>query len=175
MSLQERAQHHISQIDKELSKYPILNDFEKQTSVPKVYVFLGLIAAYFFLVFFNIGGQFLVNTAGFIIPAYYSLDALFSATKADDTQWLTYWVVFAFLTVFESAVNAVYWFPFYFTFKFILVLWLALPQTSGAQIVFRSFIQPVFSRYFSAAGSTAANLRSKADQATAPGEKPHAL
>jgi hypothetical protein len=25
-------------------------------------------------------------------------------------QWLTYWVVYAFLTVFESAVSAVYWF-----------------------------------------------------------------
>jgi receptor expression-enhancing protein 5/6 len=45
-------------------------------------------------------------------------------------QWLTYWVVYAFLTVFESAVNAVYWFPFYYTFKFVLILWMALPQTS---------------------------------------------
>jgi receptor expression-enhancing protein 5/6 len=45
-------------------------------------------------------------------------------------QWLTYWVVFAFLTVFESAVSAVYWFPFYYTFKFVLILWMALPQTS---------------------------------------------
>lgn len=42
---------------------------------------------------------------------------------------------------------------------------------SGAQIVFRSFIQPVFSRFFSQSGSTAANLRSQADQAT----KPHAM
>ena len=32
-------------------------------------------------------------------------------------------------SVFESAVNAVYWFPFYYTFKFVLVLWMALPQT----------------------------------------------
>jgi len=40
-----------------------------------------------------------------------------------------YWVVFAFLTVFESLVSAVYWFPFYYTFKFIFVLWLALPVT----------------------------------------------
>lgn len=86
--------------------------------------------------------------------------------KTDDTQWLTYWVVYAFLTVFESAVNAVYWFPFYYTFKFVLVLWMALPQTGGAQLVFRSLIQPVFSRYFSKGGSTAANLRAQADKAT---------
>ena len=44
-------------------------------------------------------------------------------------------------------------------------------SNSGAQIVFRSLIQPVFSRYFSHSGSTAANLRSQADQAT----KPHAM
>ncbi|KAF2005487.1 hypothetical protein P154DRAFT_424681 [Amniculicola lignicola CBS 123094] len=163
MSMQEKAQHHMSQLDKELSKYPALNNFEKQTSVPKVYVILGLGALYFFLIFFNIAGAFLVNIAGFIIPGYYSLNALFSASKVDDTQWLTYWVVFAFLTVFESAVSAVYWFPFYYTFKFVLILWMALPQTAGAQIIFRSFIQPVFSRYFSETGSTAANLRAQVD------------
>ena len=50
---------------------------------------LGIAALYFFLVFFNIAGEFLVNTAGFAIPAYYSLEALFSSGKADDTQWLT--------------------------------------------------------------------------------------
>jgi len=163
MSFQDKAQGHIAQIDKELSKYPVINNFEQQTSIPKVYAFLGLITTYFFFIFFNIGGQFLTNVAGFVIPGYYSLEALFSVSKTDDTQWLTYWVVFAFLTVFESAVNAVYWFPFYYTFKFILVLWLALPITGGAQIVFRSFIHPVFSRYFPAGSSTAANLRAKVD------------
>ena len=163
--MQDRAQAQLSQLDKELSKYPALNNFEKQTSVPKVYVILGLGALYFFLVFFNIGGAFLVNIAGFVLPTYYSLNALFSASKVDDTQWLTYWVVYAFLTVFESAVSAVYWFPFYYTFKFVLVLWMALPQTAGAQIIFRSFLQPVFSRYFSESGSTAANLRAKVDSA----------
>ncbi len=70
----------------QLSKYPSLNKFEKQTSVPKVYAFLGIAAIYFFLVFFNIAGEFLVNFAGFIIPGYYSLEALFSAGKSDDTQ-----------------------------------------------------------------------------------------
>ena len=69
-----------------LSKYELLNNFEKQTNVPKVYVVLGLGLLYFFLVFFNIAAEFLVNTIGFIIPAYYSLHALFTAGSADDTQ-----------------------------------------------------------------------------------------
>jgi hypothetical protein len=38
----------------QLSKYPALNNLEKQTSVPKVYAFLGLIGFYFFLIFFNV-------------------------------------------------------------------------------------------------------------------------
>ncbi|PYH42053.1 putative membrane biogenesis protein (Yop1) [Aspergillus saccharolyticus JOP 1030-1] len=164
-SFQDRAQHAIAQLDKELSKYPLLNNLERQSSVPKVYVILGLVGIYTFLVFFNIAGEFLVNLAGFVIPGYYSLNALFSAGKADDTQWLTYWVVYAFFTVIESAISAPYWFPFYYIFKFALVLWMALPQTNGAQIVFHSFIQPVLGRFFQG-GSTSANLRAQADAAT---------
>lgn len=30
-------------------------------------------------------------------------------------------------SVAESLVSVVYWFPFYFTFKFIFLLWLSLP------------------------------------------------
>ena len=54
--------------------------------MPKVYVFLGLVGVYFFLVFFNIAGEFLVNFAGFLIPGYFSLEALFTTSKTDDTQ-----------------------------------------------------------------------------------------
>jgi receptor expression-enhancing protein 5/6 len=42
---------------------------------------------------------------------------------------------------------------------------MALPQTSGAQILFRTFIHPVFFRFFPQTGSTAAELRAKADAA----------
>lgn len=55
---------------------------------------------------------------------------------------------------------------FYYVFKFVLVLWMALPQLGGAQIVFRSFLQPMFARYFEGTKSTSANLRSQAESAT---------
>jgi receptor expression-enhancing protein 5/6 len=86
---QEKAQTYLANIDKELSKYPALNNIEKQSGVPKAYAAIGLAALYFFLVVFNLGGQLLTNFAGFIIPGYYSLQALFTSNTKDDTQWLT--------------------------------------------------------------------------------------
>ncbi|GAW16916.1 hypothetical protein EKO27_g6846 [Xylaria grammica] len=163
MSAQDRAQQYISQLDRELGKYPVLNNLEKQTGVPKVYAVIGAGSLYLFFILFNLGGQLLTNFAGFVIPGYYSLAALFSSSKADDTQWLTYWVVFSFFTVVESIISVVYWFPFYYTFKFVFLLWLSLPAFGGAQLIFRSFMQPMLGRYFSESGSTAANLRAKAD------------
>jgi len=161
-SPQDRVQHYVGQLDRELSKYPALNNLERQTSVPKAYAVIGLVVLYFFLIVFNLGGQLLTNLAGFLIPGYYSMEALFTASKVDDTQWLTYWVVFAFFTLVESLVSVVYWFPFYYTFKFVFLLWLSLPTFRGAEMIFRSFITPVLGRHFSQ-GSTAANLRAKAD------------
>lgn len=70
----------------QLSKYPILANLERQTNVPKVYAILGLVGIYFFLVFFNFAGEFLVNFAGFLLPGYYSLQALFTSNTQDDTQ-----------------------------------------------------------------------------------------
>ncbi|OAA52043.1 protein yop-1 [Metarhizium rileyi] len=161
MSAQEKAQNYLSSLDKELSKYPALNNLEKQAGVPKAYVVIGVAALYFFLIIFNLGGQLLTNFAGYVIPGYYSLQALFTTTKDDDTQWLTYWVVFSGFTVIESFFNIVYWFPFYFVFKFVFLLWLSLPMFRGAEVIFRSFLAPTVGRYFQQPASTSAGLRSK--------------
>jgi len=163
-SAQEKAQNYLGTLDRELYKYPALNNLERQAGVPKAYAVIGVGALYFFLIIFNLGGQLLTNFAGFVIPGYYSLAALFTDSKDDDTQWLTYWVVFAFFSVVESFFNIVYWFPFYFVFKFVFLLWLSLPMFRGAEIIFRSFLAPTLSRYFKD-GSSSANLRSKADAA----------
>jgi receptor expression-enhancing protein 5/6 len=161
-SAQEKAQNYLGAIDKELSKYPAFNNIEKQAGVPKAYAAIGLAALYFFLIVFNLGGQLLTNFAGFIIPGYYSLQALFTHNTQDDTQWLTYWVIFSLFTVLESFISIVNWFPFYFVFKFVFLLWLSLPPFHGAQILFRSFLVPTVGRYFTESAS-ASTLRSKAE------------
>lgn len=157
----------VSQLDKELSKYPALNNLEKQTNVPKVYVVGGLGFFYFFLIFLNYGGQFLTNLAGFILPGYYTFNALFTPSRVDDTQYLTYWVVFAFLSVLEAGVAVTYWLPFYYIFKFVLLMWLGLPQFGGSEVIFRSVLQPLLAKRFASSNSASANLRAKADAVSA--------
>lgn len=78
--------------------------------MPKTYAVIGVATLYFFFIVFNLAGQLLTNVAGFAIPGYYSLEALFTAGKADDTQWLTVSHLFnacgttTRLTIFTSLV-----------------------------------------------------------------------
>lgn len=61
--------------------------------------------------------------------AYASFKAIESPGKEDDKQWLTYWTVIGFVQMIEYFSDILlYWFPFYYLFKTLLVLYLALPQ-----------------------------------------------
>jgi len=143
MSAQDKFNYYIAQVDKELSKYPTLNKLESQTSVPKAYGAIGILLTFGTFIFFNVWAGFLSNLLGWALPTYFSLRALDSPQTGDDTQWLTYWVVFGSLTLFEQLINIVYWFPFYYTFKTLFILYLILPQTQGAATIYHKALKPL--------------------------------
>lgn len=124
--------------------------FEQQTGLPRSYAVLGAVGVYFVLIFFNVGGtgQLLSNIAGFVIPGYYSLVALETTATSDDTQLLTYWVVFAFLNVIEFWSRAIlYWVPFYYLFKTVFLLYIGVPAFGGAKLVYLNLIKPLTHNY----------------------------
>src|SRR5690242_19898064 len=96
-----------------------------------------------------------------MINAVYWFRTLSPHENSDDMprKW---WGCFLF---FQTLLMTFSFLSFYYAFKFILILWMSLPMTMGAQLVFRSFIHPVFSRFFTHTESTSANLRGKADSA----------
>lgn len=131
-----------------------LTQFEQQTKLPRSYAVLGGAAVYILLVFLNFGGigQLLSNLAGFLVPGYYSLKALKSKTKDDDTKLLTYWVVFAALQIVEFWSSAIlYWVPAYFLFKTVFLLYIGLPFTNGAEMIYQSVIVPATDKLISSA------------------------
>ncbi|KAH8924195.1 hypothetical protein BT69DRAFT_1331028 [Atractiella rhizophila] len=157
MSAQDKFQYYVAQIDKELSKYPALNKLEAQTQIPKAYSVTAAVGIWVFLIFFNVFAGFLSNFFGWAVPAYFSLKALETPQSGDDQQWLTYWTVFGGFTVLENMIEPSGWFPYYYVFKTIFIIWLILPSTKGAQLVYHKVYKPLL-----------ANAKAAAPQAPTP-------
>jgi len=142
---QDRANYYVAQLDKELSKYPYMNQIEQNTRVPKAWAFLGTSVILLIGMLFNSLAAPISNFIGWLLPAYLSFRALETKGADDDIQWLTYWVIFGFFNFLESiALGLVlYYFPFYYVFKTAFVIWLQLPATLGARTLYLSVARPL--------------------------------
>jgi len=174
---QNKAHYYVKQLDKELTKYPVLNTLEQRTQVPKAYAVLGGVLLLTFLHLINPLAAPISNLVGWALPAYLSFKALESPGHQDDIQWLTYWVVFGFFNFTESiALSLVlYYFPWYFAFKTVFILWLQLPAFRGAQKTYLIVLKPVLANISHSTGggahthtetTTADNLRERVASAS---------
>lgn len=124
-----------------------MNLIDQRLQYPKAksYVTLALVALYFLLIIFNVAGSLLTNLLGFLYPAYKSFKAIESKHKDDDTQWLTYWTVFGFFNVLEFFSDTLlYWLPFYYLIKAVVIVVLILPQFGfGAVKLYQLILRPI--------------------------------
>ncbi|KAF9099987.1 ER membrane protein DP1/Yop1 [Mortierella sp. AM989] len=161
-NVQAKVRYYHSQLDKELGKYPQLNQFEAATGVKKTYVALGAGAFVTLMIFFNFAGKLLSNLIGWIYPAYRSFKALETHAQDDDKQWLTYWTVYGFVAIVESFTDILlYWFPFYFFLKTVLLLWLMIPNFNGAATVYNRILRPFLVQHRGEIDGTLKNVKSK--------------
>jgi len=165
--------YYHNQLDSKLSEYPFLKELENKTKIQKTTIALAGVSVFFFLIFFNVGGQLITNVVGWLYPAYASFKAIESKGRDDDLQWLTYWTVFGFINCLEFFVDILlYWLPFYFVFKTVLMLWLSLPQFRGAEYVYTTFLRGFLKAYESNIDSTGSKLKNKLSGQVGPdGEK----
>jgi receptor expression-enhancing protein 5/6 len=85
--------------------------------------------------------SFLTNIIGVVYPAFRSIRAIESQELDNDKQWLSYWVIFATLALFDLFSGLIlFLFPYYFFIKFLFIIWLALPNFKGATIVYNKII-----------------------------------
>ncbi|XP_068636839.1 HVA22-like protein a [Aristolochia californica] len=78
-------------------------------------------------------------------PLYASIRAIESKSPVDDQQWLTYWVLYSMITLFElTFAKIIEWLPFWPYAKLVLTCWLVIPYFSGAAYVYEHFVRPMF-------------------------------
>ncbi|KAL1920669.1 uncharacterized protein VTP21DRAFT_1046 [Calcarisporiella thermophila] len=166
-TIRVKFDYYYRQADKELEQIPWLRQLEAQLKVPKVYLASSGALVVFVLLFFNIAGSIIADVIAFGYPAYRSFKALESTGGRDDVQWLFYWIVFGLCSVIEYFSRALlYWFPFYYLFKTIFCLWLMLPQTRGAEYLYKRLLRGFIMRYegLSAESSSSAASSSRLNQ-----------
>ncbi|CAE6463996.1 hypothetical protein ACGC1H_006666 [Rhizoctonia solani] len=68
--------------------------------------------------------------------------------EAENKRWLEYWSVMAFVMSAEYLAEwVVSWFPGYWLFKSIFLVWLVAPQTQGATFVFHHLLAPYLAQH----------------------------
>ncbi|CAJ0575265.1 unnamed protein product, partial [Mesorhabditis spiculigera] len=169
MPLPAQAEKFLSDVDKHLHQPgPVTNllaKAEEKTGLRRLHIVLGLLGLQALYLVFGHFAALLCNFMGFIYPAYMSIRAIESQSKEDDTQWLTYWVVFAIFTVaefFSHQILAV--FPIYWLFKSCFLLYLYLPETLGAKKLYHRFIKPLVYKHVPSIDARAQEFAGKAKE-----------
>ena len=73
---------------------------------------------------------------------YASVCAMESPTKVDDEQWLSYWIIYSFITLLELVAERIlYWIPIWYPVKLLFVAWLVLPQFKGASFIYEKLVR----------------------------------
>lgn len=117
-------------LDARLAKYPQIVQLEESVGIEKFYIAAMLFVGIGSIIYLLGGAVLIVNLIGFIYPAYQSFKALNSPKPDDDTQWLTYWVVYAFFNLTENLTSIfMKWIPFYFVIKVAFLIWCIYPGT----------------------------------------------
>ncbi|KAF4840162.1 Receptor expression-enhancing protein 2 [Colletotrichum siamense] len=92
---------------------------------------------------FDIFAHLLSSIASFLFPLFASYKALKTSDPAQLTPWLMYWVVLACALLVESWTEWILvWIPFYAYIRLFFLLYLVLPQTQGARIIYQTHVHP---------------------------------
>ncbi|KAH8179127.1 TB2/DP1, HVA22 family protein [Sarocladium implicatum] len=92
---------------------------------------------------FDLFAMVLSSLASFLFPIFASYKALKTSDPAQLTPWLMYWVVFSCCLLVESWLSFILtWIPFYGYFRLLFLLYLILPQTQGARIIYEEHVHP---------------------------------
>lgn len=77
-----------------------------------------------------------------LYPLYASMRAIESPSALDDQQWLTYWVMYSLITLFElSSWKVLQWLPFWPYVKLFFCMWLVLPMFNGAAYIYENYVR----------------------------------
>lgn len=155
-------------LNQELNGVPLIKILVDYLAVAPVVVgFAGLVLTFAFLLY-GVGGQVVCTVIGVAWPAFESFKTVeeFANLKDPDSSalfkqaaamqfWLSYWIVCGMIATAECmSFYLLVMIPFYYPLKALVLLYMFLPQTRGANRVYNWFVSPYLKRHQAAIDST---------------------
>ncbi|OAL24019.1 hypothetical protein AYO20_10764 [Fonsecaea nubica] len=92
---------------------------------------------------FGIIADLIASVTTILLPAYLSYKALRTNDPAQTHPWLIYFTILSLTLLFESwTLFIIGWIPFYSWLRLIFLLYLVLPQTQGAKVLYLDYLEP---------------------------------
>lgn len=145
IDFKSHAEPVLEYVDTLAGKVPQLENMETSTGVPKKYILIAAIVLSLLVLATNLFSPLISSIVGLGFPAYASFRAIESRKYEDDTQWLMYWVVFAVFSFLENFISMVlYYVPFYYKAKIVILLALQVPGSPIASgKVYKKYLKPL--------------------------------
>ena len=132
-------------LDRELSKHAFFLQAERRTGVRKthlVYLAVAIVLGYFVL---RWAADVALALVAFAYPALMTVKAIEGSDKREHTHWMAYWLCLSFWSTVESLTGGLFpaIVPMYTVLKLAACLWLFLPRTRGATVLYEHAIHPI--------------------------------
>jgi len=126
-----------------------VKDIADKIGVKPAYIGLGVGGLAALLILLNFGTTWVGFMVGFLYPAYMSFKAIEGQEDKEESRlWLTYWVVFGSMNVFDRWINLIFSFvPFFQLIKIAYYVWLFHPKTKGAFVIYDKVLRNLLKKY----------------------------
>ena len=151
----EKEKEQETEKEKEISLIEKWNEhmkiIKKKTGIPGEIVIFVIIVT-LIIVYLNIfdADALITNLVGTIYPVFWTMKSIETNSNDDDDDkhWLTYWICFAFFNLIETFSGFILRFiPFYFFLKIIFLIWLFMPNSHGAILVYQLLVVRIFKSF----------------------------
>ena len=144
ISLMDQYRSLEHSLDRELGKFPIILKAEHRLGMKKTNIVFSLIGLVFLYIALQFTPSIVLALTAFVYPATMTIKAIEDGDRKNDIRWLSYWLVVAFACVLKLLIGDVFSFiPGYTLLKFAGCVYLFLPSTNGASVVYEHAIRPV--------------------------------
>jgi len=149
----------LAQLDAFLTQFPIAVALEQSTGVRRSLLAVASFGVLLLMLLLTHGAGMISDVIGFTYPFLATLKVM-RRGRGDGTEWTTYWLLFAFFTMFEEffefALESHAWAPMFYLSKILFQVWCFLPHTKGINLVHAKLIMPLLGRMNDAPPSMAA-------------------